>query len=136
MARFSQIDLYSIQTTNTIPIYNKKLLTFPIFLKCNICGYMCMCVHVTFSIWWTPNGLWFQHVLSLDVSSFITQGPYWSLGENNTLWSKLLVFLLIFENHVHKTFPFCNHKMGKKLDILFLGRLMNHNKKHAIHRNP
>jgi hypothetical protein len=39
----------------------------------------------------------------------------------------IIISLLIFKDHVHKKFPFGNHKMEKNCIFLFLGRNINHN---------
>jgi hypothetical protein len=39
----------------------------------------------------------------------------------------ITISLLIFKDHVQKTFPFGNHKMEKNHIFLFLGRHINHN---------
>jgi hypothetical protein len=64
--------------------------------------------------------------IAIDISSFIAQGPYWSPYAKGTSWPTLLLFLLIFKDHV-QTFPFGNHKMEKNCIFLFLGRHINHN---------
>jgi hypothetical protein len=43
----------------------------------------------------------------------------------------IIISLLIFKDHQHKTFPFGNHKMEKNCIFLFLGRHANHNNKMA-----
>jgi hypothetical protein len=55
---------------NTLLMYNKKIINVAIFLKCNVCDYMCVyMLHSTLK--------WSQHLLSLDVSSFTTRHFCW-----------------------------------------------------------
>jgi hypothetical protein len=121
LVKFWQTHLYCMnKLPNTLIMYNNKPLTSPFFWNVK-CVITCACVYIMHVPSRDPT--WFQYLLPLNVSSFIAHWvPYWSPDAKGTSWPELL----FLKDHMHKTFPFGNYRMEKRI-FLSLGRPIRHN---------
>ncbi len=116
-----------IQITKHISNVYRETIDISICLTCNICDYVY--VHVAFS----PNDpKWFQHILSLNVSSFIGQGPYWLLMQMTPCGLNFDVLFSVFWRLHVESFFICQPQDNSSWILL---KLTNHYNKTPFIQN-